>query len=307
VSLHKDLNWPRASAWLAGETLSEACGNLAVIGVPLALGSITPGRCDLAPAAIRKALERFSTYDLDSARDVRGLRAQDLGDLDVAGLSPEAALAPIRDAVAEALKTAEAVVLVGGDNAITRPGCHGLGDLARCGLLTLDAHLDLRDLEGGLSNGNPVRALLLDGLPGPHIVQIGVQSFANSRAYAMVARKAGIRVSSARQALQRGIVDVMEEALLHLERETDFIYVDLDLDVLDRIYAPATPGSRPGGLAPHHIRQAARLCGEHPKVRVLDLVEIDPTRDIADATVMAAAACLLEFSIGVLKRLSPHD
>jgi formiminoglutamase len=303
----RDLNWPRASAWLAGETLSEASGKLAVIGAPLARGSITPGRCDLAPAAIRKALERFSTYDIDSARDVRALRAQDLGDLEVAGLSPEEALAPIRDAVAAALKAAEAVVLLGGDNSITRPGCHALGDLERCGLLTLDAHLDLRDLEGGLTNGNPVRALLRDGLPGSHIVQIGVQSFANSGAYAMVARKAGIRVISARAALQRGIGYVMEEALLHLERETDRIYVDLDLDVLDRTYAPATPGSRPGGLTPHQLRHAARLCGEHAKIRVLDLVEIDPTRDIAEATVLTAAVCFLEFAVGLLRRLDRHE
>jgi formiminoglutamase len=307
MTLHQDLNWPRASAWLAGAALSEPSAKLAVMGAPLTRGSITPGRCDLAPAAIRKALERFSTYDLDSGRDVRALRAQDLRDLDVAGLLPEEALPPIRDAVATALKTAEAVVLLGGDNSITRPGCHALGDLGRCGLLTLDAHLDLRDLEGGLSNGNPVRALLRDGLPGNHIVQIGVQSFANSGAYAMVARRAGIRVISARAAIQRGIGYVMEEALLYLERETDRIYVDLDLDVLDRTYAPATPGSRPGGLAPYQLRHAARLCGQHPKVGVLDLVEIDPTRDIADATVMAAAACLLEFSVGVLKRLNPHE
>jgi len=72
----RDPNWPRASGWLAGETLSEPAGRLAIIGAPLARGSITPGRCDLAPTAIRKALERFSTYDLESARDVRGLRAQ---------------------------------------------------------------------------------------------------------------------------------------------------------------------------------------------------------------------------------------
>ena len=120
----------------------------------------------------------------------------------------------------------------------------------------------------------------------------------------MVARKAGIRVISARSALERGIGYVIEEALLHLERETDSIYVDLDLDVLDRIYAPATPGSRPGGLAPNQVRQAARLCGQHPKVCVLDLVEIDPTRDVADATVLAAAACLLEFASGLLGRLN---
>jgi formiminoglutamase len=306
MSLHKDLNWPRASAWLAGETLGEPAGRLALIGAPSALGSITPGRCDLAPPAIRKALERFSTYDLDSRLDVRRLRLRDMGDLDIATLPPEEILQPVRDAVAAVLKMAQAVVLLGGDNSITRAGCHGLGDLKGCGLLTLDAHLDLRHLDGGLNNGNPVRALLSDGLPGKHIVQIGVQSFANSGAYAQVARNNGIRVVTARDALQRGIGYVMEEALLHLERETDHIYVDLDLDVLDRIYSPATPGSRPGGLTPYHIRQAARLCGEHPKVKALDLVEIDPTRDIADATVLSAAACLLEFSLGVLRRLDAH-
>ncbi len=33
----------------------------------------------------------------------------------------------------------------------------------------------------GLSNGNPVRALIEDGLPGANIAQIGLASFANSR------------------------------------------------------------------------------------------------------------------------------
>jgi formiminoglutamase len=234
---------------------------------------------------------------------VRTLRVEDKQDLDIAALTPEETLEPIRDAVAVGLKIAQALVLLGGDNSITRPACLGLGPIEGTGLLTLDAHLDLRGLDGGLTNGNPVRALLRDGMPGKHIVQIGVQSFANSGAYAQVARSHGIRVISVRSVLQRGIGYVMEEALLHLERETDRIYVDLDLDVLDRIYAPATPGSRPGGLTPHHIRQAARLCGEHPKVRVLDLVEIDPTRDIADTTVLTAAACLLEFAVGLLRRL----
>jgi formiminoglutamase len=303
MNLYEDENWPRASGWLSGEMLTRQAGRLAILGAPAARGSITPGRCDLAPAAIRKALERFSTYDLDSRTDVRALRVEDKQDLDISALPPEETLDTIRDAVAAALRTAQALVLLGGDNSITRAACLGLGPIERTGLLTLDAHLDLRHLDGGLTNGNPVRALLRDGMPGKHIVQIGVQSFANSGAYAQTARAHGIRVISARSALQRGIGYVMEEALLHLERETDRIYVDLDLDVLDRIYAPATPGSRPGGLTPHHIRQAARLCGEHPKVRVLDLVEIDPTRDIADTTVLTAAACLLEFAVGLLRRL----
>ncbi len=60
--------------------------------------------------------------------------------------------------------------------------------------------------------------------------------------------------------------------------------------------------ARPGGLSPYQIRRAAHLCGAHPKVRVLDLVEVDPTRDVSDVTALTAAVCLLEFACGVLSR-----
>jgi formiminoglutamase len=305
VSLYHDPRWPRASAWLAGECLRNAVGTINVLGLPMAKGSITPGRCDLAPAAIRKALERFSTYDFDSDRDLRLLAVKDEDDLNVSSMMPELAFQPVAEAVALNVEAAPAVVLLGGDNSITRPGCHGLGlPLSRCGLLTLDAHLDLRDLEGGLTNGNPVRALLHDGLPGDHIFQIGIQPFANSEAYARVAREAGIHVITADCVMERGAAAVVREALEYLDQRTERIYVDLDLDVLDRVFAPATPGSRPGGLAPHLVRKAAHICGAHPKVRVLDLVEMDPTHDVGEATALAAAACLLEFASGVLGRFT---
>ena len=64
---------------------------------------------------------------------------------------------------------------------MTRPGVHGLGlPLDQVGLITLDAHFDMRDLDRGLGNGNPVRALIEDGLPGRNIAQIGLAPFANS-------------------------------------------------------------------------------------------------------------------------------
>src|SRR5579864_2132974 len=298
-----DPNWPRASAWLSGAHDADPACRLAVLGAPLRLGSITPGRSDLAPTAVRAILARLSTYDLEFDRDLRRIAATDLGDLDLADRTPEAALEPLAAAVRSALSNADAVVLLGGDNSVTRPGCHGMSNqLEHCGLVTLDAHLDLRDLTPALSNGNPVRALLADGLPGANIVQIGIQSFANSRAYFEVARDAGIKVVSVAEVRAMSIEKAVEEALDGLDEQVEKIYVDLDLDVLDRAFAPATPGSRPGGLTPAELRTAARLCGAHPKVRVLDLVEIDPTKDVAESTAFAAGLCLLAFASGLLGR-----
>src|SRR5437867_3239077 len=300
-----DPNWPRAAAWLSGTHAVNPSCRLAVLGAPLCLGSITPGRTDLAPQAVRAILSRYSTFDLEFERDLGRVAAHDLGDLALADSTPEQSLDPLSNAVRRALADADAVVLLGGDNSVTRPGCHGAaGSVARCGLVTLDAHLDLRDLKPALSNGNPVRALLADGLPGEQIVQIGIQPFANSRAYFAVAREAGIRVMLVSEVRALGIEKAIEQALDMLDPLVDTIYVDLDLDVLDRVFAPATPGSRPGGLSPAELRAAAPLCGAHPKVHVIDLVELDPTNAVADATVFAAAVCLLSFASGLLGRFA---
>ena len=56
---------------------------------------------------------------------------------------------------------------LGGDNAITRPLVNGLaeGDLDRVGILTLDAHHDVRITDNGPTNGSPIRGLSEAGFP----------------------------------------------------------------------------------------------------------------------------------------------
>jgi formiminoglutamase len=302
---HDDPDWPRASRWLAGESSPDAEFTLAVLGAPVARGSITPGRGDLTPAALREALVRFSTYDFETGGDLASLHTRDAGDLDVALLSPAEMFLPVRDAARAELDRADVLALLGGNNSITRAGVHALGaPLERCGLITFDAHLDLRDLGAGLTNGNPLRALLADGLPGANIVQIGLQPFANSRQYHEVAVDAGISAISADELRRNGIARTVGWALDRISERADEIYVDFDIDVLDRAYAPATPGSRPGGITPAELRAAARICGSHAKVRCADFVEVDPERDIAHATVYATCMCLLAFASGILQR--PH-
>jgi formimidoylglutamase len=304
---HNDPRWPRASAWLAGESEEQPIGRLAVLGAPVRLGSITLGRSDLAPQAVREALRKFSSYDIETDADLRMIEVGDYGDLSLAETKLEDALEPLARAVRTALNETDAAVIIGGDNGVTRPGVHGLNDsLAEVGLLTLDAHFDLRDTHHGLSNGNPVRALLEDGLPGQNIVQLGILGFANSRAYAEVAREAGITVVTMDRLREQGVDKAVSDALDYLAARTKAIYFDLDVDVLDRIFAPACPGSRPGGLAPWELKRAAWLCGHHPKVRVMDLVEVDPTGDVANVTVMTTAACLLSFASGLLNRLKKN-
>jgi formiminoglutamase len=188
-------------------------------------------------------------------------------------------------------------VLIGGNNAITRPGVHALG-LDRVGLLTLDAHFDLRDTDHGLTNGNPVRALLEDGLDGRRISQIGLAPFANTRRAHDKARAAGISVRTARDCRERGLAAVAAEELARLSVLCDAIYVDFDIDVIDRSQWPASPGARPGGVSVHDFFDATRVIGAHPKVRAVDLTEYDPSLEVGDLGSLTAGRWFCELLAG---------
>lgn len=298
-----DEHWPTAASWISGRHSQNPVGALALLGVPIAAGSITLGRYDLAPDVIRSMLGKYSPFDFSSGRDLSDLKIMDLGNLDVFDAASAEACALITDAVRGAIEKAGCVSILGGNNSLTRAASRGIGPLSDIALLTIDAHLDLRDLDRGPTNGNPVRGLLRDGLPGNHIVQVGIQSFANSQSYAKIAQQAGIEVIPVERVRAVGIQKTISEALDRLARIAGKIYVDLDIDVLDRVFAPAAPGSRPGGLQPPELFLAARCCGEHPKVAAIDIVEVDPEKDIANVTVLAAAACFLSFAAGYRARL----
>src|SRR5207302_9137952 len=88
--------WPNLSDLLVG---IETKASVGLIGAPLAIGSVTPGRCDLAPALLRQTLRRIGRYDIETGREL-ATPVLDRGDIDVSGLSIEQATPLIRDAVA---------------------------------------------------------------------------------------------------------------------------------------------------------------------------------------------------------------
>ena len=75
-------------AWKSiADLLTDKPAPLALLGAPMEAGSVTPGRCDLAPETVRRTLRRLSTYDLETG-DELDIALEDLGDVDVRGVSP---------------------------------------------------------------------------------------------------------------------------------------------------------------------------------------------------------------------------
>ncbi|MDQ1645342.1 MAG: formiminoglutamase [Cryptosporangiaceae bacterium] len=297
-----DPQWPRASDWLASGGSSTG-RRLGVVGVPLSRTSISPSGAHETPGAVRAALRRFATFHAGLRVDLAALSIHDAGDLDVAELQGDEALAAVDDAIA-ALPAYELLVLLGGDNAITRPAMRTLlPSLGSAGLLTLDAHHDVRGFHDGPTNGTPVRGLIDDGLSGRHVVQIGIGNLTNSRAYRSWCEEQGITIVGVAAAQSEGVRTVVRRSLDRLAESCDVLYVDLDVDVVDRAFVPGCPGARPGGLLPGELLKAAEEAGRHPAVRAIDIVEVDATADPAGITVDLAAMCLLSAAAGLAARM----
>ena len=285
--------WPN----LADLLTDDASAPVGLVGAPLAAGSVTPGGCDLAPGTLRKAMRRMGRYNVETGREI-ATRIRDRGDVDLFDLTIDRIFEPIRDAVAASVEAHGLTLLIGGNNAVTRPGVHGLGlPLSEVGLITLDAHFDMRGTDQGLSNGNPVRALIEDGLPGANIAQIGLAPFANSKAMHDDALAAGNLVITIGEVRQQGILVAVKRALEHVAH-AKAILVDCDIDVIDRSQFPAAPGARAGGLDAVDFFSAARRLAAEPRVRVIDLTEWDPPLDPSDLSALTAARWLAEVLTG---------
>lgn len=309
TTLYQDPLWPRAGGW--GSTDLTDRFDVAVVGIPTYSRSLSRTNAHQTPRAIRSALLRYSDHSVPpgrpqargSERDVvlhESLRIHDFGDLrEPDSVAGERAA---RDRIAVVAARARLTILLGGDNSCTVPGALGvLGDqLGRAGLITLDAHHDLRD---GTSNGSPVRQLIEAGLDPRRIVQIGIADFANSRPYRQRARELGITVIHRDEMSQRRMSDVVREATSVAGAAGGPIYVDVDLDVCDRAVAPACPASLPGGISAWELRRCVHLLLRHPRVVGMDIAEVDATADSSDErTVRLAALTVLEAAAGLAQR-----
>ncbi|WP_449277861.1 agmatinase family protein [Leucobacter sp. GX24907] len=309
-----DPSWPRTGGWPTHSDNAQV--DIALIGVPTSRTSLSPTNAHETPAAIRKALRLYSSHVVSAGTPgARGVELErvldetltivDAGDVSDPDTEEGERTAATR--IAELAAGARLVIALGGDNALTVPATLGVaqGSLESAGLVTLDAHHDLRD---GRSNGSPVRRLVEAGLNPKRIVQIGIADFANSQAYRARAREWGITVIHRDELHDRPLTEIASEALDIAGSAGGPVHVDLDVDVCDRAVAPGCPASIPGGLSAHELRRITRLLATDPRVAGFDIAEVDSSADAADGrTVQLAALLVLEAAAGLAERDSDRS
>ena len=256
---------------------------------------------DMGPSAIRLA-------GLSARLERLGYTVQDLGNIDVPvaeALQNKNGLHyadPIREtcaAVYEALRDLPKEVFpiaLGGDHSVSMGTVAGVAQHAPTGVLWIDAHADLNTpatSPSGNVHGMPLAHLLGRGderflnlwgggavVRPEDVVFIGLRSL--DPAERTLIRGAGIKAYTMKEVDGRGIAEVAEEALAHLE--TERLHVSFDADVLEPGLAPGVGTPVPGGLTYREAHLLMELLADSGRVTSLDLVEVNPILDVKNET-----------------------
>ena len=91
-----------------------------------------------------------------------------------------------------------------------------------------------------------------------------------------------------------GIKEIIEIAMEIANNFSD-LYLSIDIDVLDSAYAPGTGYPEPAGLSPLELLYSLKKIKLLKNLRRVDLVEVNPKKDINNMTSRIAGKIIKVF------------
>lgn len=296
--------------------LSPPRYRFAYIGVPhdaaTTLGN--PG-ARFGPQALREELRELLARRVRDGRladidrgivDLSAVEVADFGDIALSYHDTERAVQETYRAVRGVLEAGYIPLIVGGDHGITYPCVKALHDTCDgpLGLIQLDAHCDLMDYsdrQGRYSGSSGMRrALELERLAGPNLVQVGLRGYTTVEQYE-IGHRWGIRRIGAARFAEMGALAAAKQALNWAGDGTQAVYLTVDLDVMTPGEAPGTGWPEPGGLTGQQLLDFVRIVAPH--IAAVDITELNPVYDTrARTTAILAARLLLDC---ITRRVTP--
>ncbi len=253
-----------------------------LFGLPTNINSSFERGAAAGPAAIRAALwSERGNFSSESGLEIGSdIALIDDGDMALIENTPRDDEAIARH-VAAIIASGGIPLALGGDHAVSFPlvqavaAAHG-----PVSILHFDAHPDLYDdfAANPRSHASPF-ARIMERELASRLVQVGIRTL--NRHCASQATRFGVQIVPMRGFTPEN-VPVLEGPL----------YISIDLDGIDPSEAPGVAHPEPGGLTLREVlavldRQTANIVG-------IDIVELNPTRDIGGVTAILAAKLVRE-------------
>jgi len=289
-----------------------------IIGVPMDLGASRRG-VDMGPSALRVA-------GLQARIKQLGHQVEDIGNISVKqpeemsyGEKRAKYLGEIAEACKDLGETVEKSLgegfmplVLGGDHSIAAGAISGVASHFRkekkeVGYIWLDAHGDMNTPESSPSgnvHGMPLASVMGYGPPEltelmgfkpkvepQNIVLVGVRDL-DSQEKKLV-KKSGVHVFTMRDIDERGMREVMSDALKYAMDDTAGIAVSLDMDFVDPSDAPGVGTPVRGGVTYREAHLAMEMIADSEAMVSLEIVEINPVIDEHNRTALLGVELVL--------------
>ncbi|MHA1648644.1 MAG: agmatinase [Candidatus Helarchaeota archaeon] len=275
-----------------------------ILGIPFEATSTSPrAGAKEAPLAIRKAFNYFSLLT-ELGIDIFQKKIVDIGDIEVYPSLLEETMTSIEETISLILSLRSdnlpIPITLGGDHFITYPIIRKFLQIFphKFGIIIFDAHVDLYDKwlykEKYAHCTVFHRILELQSIEKEDLLFIGTRDIDYEEAEFL--KNTSIKPISSHSISQGDLKALLSQRFQRLQRRgIDHVYVSIDIDVLDPIFAPGTGYPIPGGLTYRQLWKALDLLTQYFQVIGIDLVEVCPPYDSSEITSITAARLLMEF------------
>lgn len=254
-----------------------------------------------ALAAIMNRMEDNKLFDVcnNYLVDYNRIDLKDFGDTnDIVHYDHLQALKGMAVEIVKVMDEGYKPLLLGGDHSVTNAGFMALHEKAngKIGIIDLDAHLDLKvesKVQGLYSGSSEIRrAVEMEKYDATKVVEIGPRGFNYPEHYHFI-KESGMTIFTPRDVFNQGAAEIARRTLEIVRKDTDYIYLTVDIDCLDMAYALGSGGQEPAGLTPFQVSDLIRAFA--PYVDVIDFVEVNPMTDHKELTSHVAANLILEY------------
>ena len=168
------------------------------------------------------------------------------------------------------------------------------------GVIWFDAHRDLLNklIGSNYSHGSPLRrAIELDNIDPKNVLLVGTRYMEPEEQH--ILDDTGIKELRMVDLEDNGFdLDIFIEMANEIVENVDYLYVSIDIDVLDPAFAPGTGTPVGGGMTTSQLMQFVKsIPGE---IRGIDIMEVSPPLDNSGITVKATMGLITEI-LGRLK------
>ena len=191
-------------------------------------------------------------------------------------------------------KKVEKVIFLGGDHSITYPLVKAFSEkFSNCGIVIFDAHPDAENDFMPPSQEDLLPAMVNQNLiKKENIILVGTRNWDKNEIEFL--KENGIRYFNMKK-ISNGFKEVAEE-LVELSKKIENLYISIDIDVLDPAFAPGTGYCEPGGLTTRQLLYLLGKLKEVGNIRAVDIMEINPKKDVNDMTSKIGAKLLVELA-----------